>query len=461
MTQQIIDVGANANDGTGEPLRNAFTAVNDNFTQVWEAGPVGTNVKIHGNVVTTTVTNQNLVLAANGVGNIQSNSSIVPGTPGVYDLGATNSPFQYVYGGYFVGNGALLTGITTSGNTTKIANGTSYANVATANGNVTIGADGNIWTFDTTGNLNIPGGSKLSPSGVNIDLIAGNGGWAELQSYNANSYMWVDDGGAYIGTNWTGNSHQWTFGAEGNLSAPGSISAVGNISGNYILGNGSQLTGISTNSSSIQNGNSNVQVYANSNIAISSNGVSNVMVVTSQDVTITGNLTVTGNATLSGNILGDRLQNGNTSIDIQTANGNANISVSGESNVAVFTPTGLSVTGNVSANVFSGSGTGLTSVLADRGSDTNNWDTLTQMGVYLVNRSSWSGTSGTPLDSQVFVGLLEVQTTQSQTTTQIFYPGQVEVSDVKMQWNRALWSGSWTPWVKMTNDGQQISGGVF
>lgn len=185
------------------------------------------------------------------------------------------------------------------------------------------------------------------------------------------------------------------------------------------------------------------------------------MVVTSQDVTITGNLTVTGNATLSGNILGDRLQNGNTSIDIQTANGNANISVSGESNVAVFTPTGLSVTGNVSANVFSGSGTGLTSVLADRGSDTNNWDTLTQMGVYLVNRSSWSGTSGTPLDSQVFVGLLEVQTTQSQTTTQIFYPGQVEVSDVKMQWNRALWSGSWTPWVKMTNDGQQISGGVF
>jgi hypothetical protein len=240
-----------------------------------------------------------------------------------------------------------------------------------------------------------------------------------------------------------------------------SVSATGNISGNYILGNGSQLTGISTNPSNIANGNSNVQVYANSNITISSNGVSNVVVVTSQDVTITGNLTVTGNATLSGNILGDRIQNGNTSIDIQTASGNANISVGGVSNVAVFTPSGVSVTGNVSANVFSGSGTGLTSVLADRGSDTNNWDTLTQMGVYLVNRTSWSGTQGTPLDSQIFVGLLEVQTTQSQTTTQIFYPGQVEASDVKMQWNRSLWSGTWTPWVKMTNDGQQISGGVF
>jgi hypothetical protein len=111
--------------------------------------------------------------------------------------------------------------------------------------------------------------------------------------------------------------------------------------------------------------------------------------------------------------------------------------------------------------VFSGNGTGLTGVLADRGTDTNNWDSLTQMGVYLVNRASWSGTQGTPLDSQVFVGLLEVQTSQAQTTTQIFYPGLVDAADIKIQWNRTLWAGTWTPWVKMTNDGQQISGGEF
>ena len=239
------------------------------------------------------------------------------------------------------------------------------------------------------------------------------------------------------------------------------LSATGNVTGNYFIGNGSQLTGINSSVSSIQNGNSNVQVYANSNVAISSNGVANVMVVTSQDVTITGNLTVTGNATLSGNILGDRIQNGNTSFDIQTANGNANISVGGVSNVAVFTPSGVVVNGNITANSYQGNGTALIGVLSDRGSDTNNWDALTEMGVYLVNRSSWSGTQGTPLDSQVFVGLLEVQTSQVQTTTQIFYPGQVDATDIKIQWNRALWSGTWTPWVKMTNDGQLISGGEF
>lgn len=396
MTQQIIDVGASANDGTGEPLRNAFTAVNDNFTQVWAAGPVGTNVVIRSNVVTTTITNQNLVLAGNGIGNIQANSSIVPGTAGVYDLGSPNNTFNYVYGDYFVGNGALLTGVVVAGGT-AITNGNSNVTV-NANSNVTVGVAGvsDVATFANTG--------------------------------------------FYVN---------------------GVVSTTGNVTGNFILGNGSQLTGINVTSSNLVNGNSNVQVYANSDIAISSNGVSNVIVVSSQDVTITGNLTVTGNATLSGNILGDRIQNGNTSIDIQTAGGNANISVGGVSNIAVFTTSGVDVTGNISANVFSGNGTGLTSVLADRGSDTNNWDTLTQMGVYLVNRSSWSGTQGTPLDSQVFVGLLEVQTSQAQTTTQIFYPGQVDTADIKIQWNRTLWSGTWTPWVKMTNDGQQISGGEF
>ncbi len=52
MSQQIIDVGAAANDGTGESLRNAFTAVNSNFTEIYTAGPVGSNIAISGNVIT-------------------------------------------------------------------------------------------------------------------------------------------------------------------------------------------------------------------------------------------------------------------------------------------------------------------------------------------------------------------------------------------------------------------------
>jgi hypothetical protein len=67
-------------------------------------------------------------------------------------------------------------------------------------------------------------------------------------------------------------------------------------------------------------------------------------------VEVIGNLTVTGNATLLGNISGDKLFNGSTSIEIQSPGGNANITVGGVSNVAVFTSTGLDVTGNTSVS---------------------------------------------------------------------------------------------------------------
>jgi hypothetical protein len=73
-------------------------------------------------------------------------------------------------------------------------------------------------------------------------------------------------------------------------------------------------------------------------------------------VAITGDLSVTGNATLSGNILGDRVQNGTTSFDIQTPNGNANMTVGGTSNVAVFSTAGANIAGTmgVTGNITGG-----------------------------------------------------------------------------------------------------------
>jgi len=67
-------------------------------------------------------------------------------------------------------------------------------------------------------------------------------------------------------------------------------------------------------------------------------------------VNINGNLTVTGNAVLIGNINADKIFNGTTSVEIPVASGNANITVGGTSNVAVFSTTGLRVTGIISAS---------------------------------------------------------------------------------------------------------------
>ena len=35
MTKQVINIGSSANDGTGDPLRDAFTKANQNFTELY------------------------------------------------------------------------------------------------------------------------------------------------------------------------------------------------------------------------------------------------------------------------------------------------------------------------------------------------------------------------------------------------------------------------------------------
>lgn len=83
---------------------------------------------------------------------------------------------------------------------------------------------------------------------------------------------------------------------------------------------------------------------------IQSIGASDPINLISPSVNIEGNLTVTGNAVLVGNINADKIFNGTTSIEIPVTNGNANVTVGGTSNVAVFATTGQYVTGVVSAS---------------------------------------------------------------------------------------------------------------
>jgi|SaaInlV_125m_DNA_1040241.scaffolds.fasta_scaffold00235_2 plastocyanin len=46
MAKQIINIGASANDGTGDPLRNAFDKANDNFTELYFALGSSTNAEV-------------------------------------------------------------------------------------------------------------------------------------------------------------------------------------------------------------------------------------------------------------------------------------------------------------------------------------------------------------------------------------------------------------------------------
>jgi hypothetical protein len=528
----------------GEPLNQAFDAINVNFDQIFAAGPVGSNIQIDENTIYTLNTNGNLVLNPNGIGNVVANAHVIPDQDRVRNLGApalrwntiyaqnivgnisgntvaggSNGQIQFnndgilagangftynnatnavstvgnitagnvltpgivssvggVYGdiyttmiesgdsssiliisevnmladldvggqisaagniaaNYYFGNGSQLTGITADnvnaddliGNT--LSGNVLYSSLITVGDLTSLSVVGTatVSDLDSTGTVcatgNVSGGNILFGSGIvsgtgniyankifaniqgNIDA-AGNlyeiqfnttgdqlGANANLTYDFANNVFTVN-GGNIVGGNVltggnvsaTGNVHgNWFI---GNVNAT-VVSATGNVTGNYILGNGALLTGVITSVANINNGNSNVTISdPGSNVTVGVGGTGNVMVISPTDVTINGNLTVTGNATLSGNILGDRIQNGNTQIDIQTAGGNANVTVGGVSNVAVFANTGVfvtgvnsvsgniaggniltggvvSATGNVTGNYFIGNGSQLTGITAD------------------------------------------------------------------------------------------------
>ena len=187
----------------------------------------------------------------------------------------------------------------------------------------------------------------------------------------------------------------------------GTASATGNIIGNYFLGNVFYANGITA--SKIYNGTSEVNVSTSGgNANISIGGTSNVVVFASTGEYVSGLLSVTGNIltggsiSATGNVTGNyflgnvfyangitasKIYNGNSEVNVGTNGGNANISIGGTSNVAVFANTGAYFNGNLVpavSNVYS------------LGSATNRWSNLWLTGntIYLGNSIITENASG-------------------------------------------------------------------
>jgi hypothetical protein len=91
---------------------------------------------------------------------------------------------------------------------------------------------------------------------------------------------------------------------HGNIITGGIVSATGNITASFFIGNGSQLT--SLNTPNISNGNSNVNIAtANGNVTISAVG-NTTMTITGTGANISGTLSATSNIT-GGNLIANNL----------------------------------------------------------------------------------------------------------------------------------------------------------
>ena len=392
-TQQQINYGATANDGQGDPLRTAFIKTDDNFDNVWLAGPAGSNVRITNNTIGVIDTNGNLILSPNGVGVIQTNNHVVPRANRTYDLGSANLQYRTVYA-----NSATLQTLSVSGNLTvsgniintgnivtdtltiQLANTTTTANAANGAG-ITVGASDNIATILYNSASNV--------WTTNIGLSA---------TGNITAPYFIGNGSQLTGiTSSYGNSNVTTL--LGNLgsnviSGTGNITTTANISGGNILGNGRQLTGI-------------VSSYGNANVVTLLSGFGSNTIATTGNVSA-GNVLTSAEVIASGVIQsGTGLSTGgylsvNGTTDLHDTNVIGTLSVNvikSDDSTVVKIEDGVEidgdtlVNGNVTADYFVGNGSQLTGISAGANTGNVTFNDVNIIGTGNLNLQPSAGSS--------------------------------------------------------------------
>jgi cytoskeletal protein CcmA (bactofilin family) len=247
MSQLIINTGNVFNDGTGDPLRVAFNAVNNNFSQIWSAGLVGSNISIANNTIQVTNTNGNLNLATNGVGVIVPKAAIVPDFANIRSIGTATNRFNTVYTQYLNATGLNLSGnlyvagnLQVVGNT--VTNNYSNANIAnltiilaSGSSNAVLANNAGIIVNSANANLlyNNSANSWVSTIAISAPTFKGDG--ANLTNVNANV-----NANSLLGNTLRSTilySNLTSVGTLTGLTATGDISTTGNVYANVYTGN--------------------------------------------------------------------------------------------------------------------------------------------------------------------------------------------------------------------------------
>ena len=238
MAQVTIDVGSNANDGTGDDLRSAFISVNANFTELYAASPVTSQISLAGNTITTNASNANLKLLASGTGSIelegiQIRDNHIEGTRSNEDLIISAS-----------GTGNIIVGAIRINGTTLSADDSSSIKINETLQVNTISSDDSS-AVTVSDNLNISG--TLSVDTIDTNTISSNDSTA-IQISDALNVSGTLSANI-IDTNEISSTDSSAVTISDNLQVNGTLTAT-SITGLSVLNNSSQSDGSTSISSS-------------------------------------------------------------------------------------------------------------------------------------------------------------------------------------------------------------------
>jgi len=135
LAKQTINIGAAPNDGTGDPIRDAFSKVNDNFTEIYTSYVASGGATVGNSTVNTVISNTGGLVVSNSTVNTVANSSVIK--IGNSTANATMTSTQVsVFGNTSIGNTTI--------NTTALAIGNSSANSLLSQTQLNINASATI-----------------------------------------------------------------------------------------------------------------------------------------------------------------------------------------------------------------------------------------------------------------------------------------------------------------------------
>lgn len=375
MVQEVINVGAFANDGTGDPLRTAYIKTNNNFSQIF--GNLNSS-----DVYQTHTAGANLTLAP-GTGNVvvANNGAIVANATNFTTMFANNATFT----GQITTNTVypIIGNLSGTASTATLATTAVYATTAGVAVNAQNFSGNNLPNVITIGNL-----ISVNIGIANIETLYSNTNVATTGNIVTSAYIlgngYYLSGLSGITPSAYGNSNVAAYLTiyNGNVLTS-NLNAVGNVAiragANLVLSATSNIT-----SPSGSNANIYIDPDGTGDIVVSNSTTLWLNDITQSSSTITGAIVVQGGMGIAGNIYsggnvvttGNITTTGNSSANYGTFSGN--ITVGNISATANINAANLTTTSNVSASYFYGNGSLLTGLYSN-----------TQANAYLLGNLSY------------------------------------------------------------------------